>query len=207
MLTKSSTTHEAYVLCYCLFDWWERWNLVANATGRPRIMARMCTDFQELSGVVMSATHSVWIAANHQHLFEMMLIKELRSVRDLLCHMIATRDMFFFPLSQDEANFNYVSILNSDVSLQTINTPTVALVMRGGDSSRVGLLPTGLSIVPYHGESGQSGSMVGFHMLLPNQVISNITMENISILNKLVANKLIVWGLKMLVDPLNDEGM
>ncbi|KAJ0705508.1 putative homeobox-leucine zipper protein GLAB [Helianthus annuus] len=87
----------------------------------------------------------------------------------------------------------------------TINTPTVALVMRGGDSLRVGLLPTGLSVVPYHGESGQSGSMVGFHMLLPNQVISNITMENISILNRLVART--VWGLKMLVDPLNDEGM
>ncbi|MFS8013574.1 putative homeobox-leucine zipper protein GLAB [Helianthus anomalus] len=220
MLTKSSTTHEAYVLCYCLFEWWERWNLVANAPGRPRIMARMCTDFQELSGVVMSATYSVWITANHQHLFEMMLIKELRSVWDLLCHMIATRDMFFFPLSQDEANFNYVSILNSDtvhagenqqimvlqeassdtpgslIVYATINTPTVALVMRRGDSSRVGLLPTGLSIVPYHGESGQSGSMVGFHMLLPNQVISNITMENISILNRLVARTVDSLGIK-----------
>ncbi|MFS8013559.1 putative homeobox-leucine zipper protein GLAB [Helianthus anomalus] len=94
----------------------ERWKLVTNAQGRPRIIARMCTDFLELSGVVMSASHSVWIAANHQNLFEMMLIKELRSAWDLICNTIATRDMFCFPLSQDEANFNCVSILDSDVS-------------------------------------------------------------------------------------------
>ncbi|KAM0023812.1 putative homeobox-leucine zipper protein GLAB [Helianthus debilis subsp. tardiflorus] len=194
-------------------------------------MARMCTDFQELSGVVMSATHSVWIAANHRYLFEMMLIKELRGVWDFLCHMIATRDMFCFPLSQDEANFNYVSILDSDtpqagenqplmvlqeassdttgslIVYAIVDTPTIALVIHGGDSSRVGLLPVGLSIVPYHGESGESGSMVtvGFHRLLRNQVISNITMENINTLNRLVAQT--VRGLKMLVDPLNEEGM
>ncbi|MFS8013558.1 hypothetical protein Hanom_Chr14g01334351 [Helianthus anomalus] len=66
----------------------------------------------------MSASHSVCIAANHRHLFEIMLIKESRSVWDLLRNTIATRDMFYFPLSQHEANFNCVSILDSDVSLQ-----------------------------------------------------------------------------------------
>ncbi|KAJ0705506.1 putative homeobox-leucine zipper protein GLAB [Helianthus annuus] len=214
----------------CLTSW-ERWNLVANVPGRPRIMARMYNDFQGVSGVVMSATHSVWIAANHRHLFEMMLIKDLRSVWDVLCHTIATRDMYSFPLSQDEANFNCVSILDSNTLQAGVNqplkvlqeassdttgslivyaivdTPTVALVMHGGDSSRVGLLPIGLSIVPYHGESGESGSMVtvGFHRLLRNQVLSNITMQNINTLNRLVAET--VQGLKMLVDPLNEEGM
>ncbi|KAJ0856178.1 putative homeobox-leucine zipper protein GLAB [Helianthus annuus] len=194
----------------CLTSW-ERWNLVANVPGRPRIMARMYNDFQGVSGVVMSATHSVWIAANHRHLFEMMLIKDLRSVWDVLCHTIATRTCI-----TPQAGVNQSLMVLQEASSDTtgslivyaiVDTPTVALVMHGGDSSRVGLLPIGLSIVPYHGESGESGSMVtvGFHRLLRNQVISNITVENINTLNRLVAQT--VQGLKMLVDPLNEEGM
>ncbi|KAF5788106.1 putative transcription factor & lipid binding HD-SAD family [Helianthus annuus] len=201
----------------CLTDG-QQWDLVADhAPKRPRIMAHnYISGFGEPMGIVTSATYSVWIPTNHQHLFDMLKTKD-RCIWDVICHRIAARNMIHLPLGQDETSPNCISILYSNMErtteddqvmvLQetisdmtgslivyaTIDFPTVSVVMNGEDISSVALLPSGLCIVPGYGEDGaggERGSMVtvGLQLLHPDITTSNmITMETIIMINDLVA--------------------
>ncbi|KAF5788093.1 putative transcription factor & lipid binding HD-SAD family [Helianthus annuus] len=201
----------------CLTDG-QQWDLVADhAPRRPRIMAHnYISGFGEPMGIVTSATYSVWIPTNHQHLFDMLKTKD-RCIWDVICHRIAARNMIHLPLGQDETSPNCISILYSNMErtneddqvmvLQetisdmtgslivyaTIDFPTVSVVMNGEDISLVALLPSGLCIVPGYGEDhagGERGSMVtvGLQLLHPDITTSNmITMETIIMINDLVA--------------------
>ncbi|KAJ0745119.1 putative transcription factor & lipid binding HD-SAD family [Helianthus annuus] len=201
----------------CLTDG-QQWDLVADhAPKRPRIMAHnYISGFGELMGIVTSATYSVWIPTNHQHLFDMLKTKD-RCIWDVICHRIAARNMIHLPLGQDETSPNCISILYSNMErtteddqvmvLQetisdmtgslivyaTIDFPTVSVVMNGEDISSVALLPSGLCIVPGYGEDGAGGERrsmvtVGLQLLHPDITTSNmITMETIIMINNLVA--------------------
>ncbi|KAJ0745113.1 putative transcription factor & lipid binding HD-SAD family [Helianthus annuus] len=201
----------------CLTDG-QQWDLVADhAPKRLRIMAHnYISGFGEPMGIVTSATYSVWIPTNHQHLFDMLKTKD-RCIWDVICHRIAARNMIHLPLGQDETSPNCISILYSNMErttehdqvmvLQetisdmtgslivyaTIDFPTVSVVMNGEDISSVALLPSGLCIVPGYGEDGaggERGSMVtvGLQLLHPDITTSNmITMETIIMINGLVA--------------------
>ncbi|KAJ0523629.1 putative homeobox-leucine zipper protein GLAB [Helianthus annuus] len=118
-------------------------------------------------GIVTSATYSVWIPTNHQHLFDMLKTKD-RCIWDVICHRIAARNMIHLPLGQDETSPNCISILYSNMErtteddqvmvLQetisdmtgslifyaTIDFPTVSVVINGEDISSGALLPSGL---------------------------------------------------------------
>ncbi|KAJ0745122.1 putative transcription factor & lipid binding HD-SAD family [Helianthus annuus] len=211
----------------CLTDG-QQWDLVADhAPRRPRIMAHnYISGFGEPMGIVTSATYSVWIPTNHQHLFDMLKTKD-RCIWDVICHRIAVRNMIHLPLGQDETSPNCISILYSNIErtteddqvmvLQetisdmtgsvivyaTIDFPTVSVVMNGEDISSVALLPSGLCIVPGYGEDGaggERGSMVtvGLQLLHPDITTSNmITMETIIMINDLVART--VQGIKEIV--------
>ncbi|XP_076897047.1 homeobox-leucine zipper protein ROC5-like [Bidens hawaiensis] len=147
----------------------QHWESVASASGRPRIMARKCiTGFGEPFGIVLSATYSVWIPANHQRLFDLLLTKDLRCLWDVIYHRIATENMIHFPLSEDESSPNCISILNSNTSAEdnqimvlqetsgdmtgslivyaTVDSQTVSMVMSGEDTSSVALLPSGYAL-------------------------------------------------------------
>ncbi|KAK9060895.1 hypothetical protein SSX86_018077 [Deinandra increscens subsp. villosa] len=202
----------------------QQWDMVADAPGKPRIMARKCeSGLGEPSGIIISATYSVWMPAKHRQLFDLLLTKELRCVWDVICHKIAIRKMFHFPLGQNENSPNSISILNSNnthakdnqimvlqetVSDMTgslivyacVDFPTVSLMMNGGDPSSVALLPLGLCIVPGYGEGdAQHGSMVtvGFQILLRDLATSNISARTIGTINNLVSRT--VLGIEEIV--------
>ncbi|MFS7902246.1 putative homeobox-leucine zipper protein GLAB [Helianthus anomalus] len=94
----------------------QRWDLVMDhALGRPRIMACKCiSGLGEPMGIVTSATYSVWIPTNHQHLFDMLLTKD-KCIWDVICHRIASRNLIHLPLGKHEASSNCISILNSNI--------------------------------------------------------------------------------------------
>ncbi|KAI3793036.1 hypothetical protein L1987_35648 [Smallanthus sonchifolius] len=153
----------------------QQWDLVMDAPGRPRIMARKCVNgLGEPFGIIATATYSVWIAAQHRHLFDMLLTRDLRCVWDVMFHNIASGSMIHFPLGQDDTSPNCISILSSNETVSdmtgslivyaTVDIPTVSVVMNGADTSSVALLPSGLCIVPGYGEwgapGGERGSMV-----------------------------------------------
>ncbi|XP_076958734.1 homeobox-leucine zipper protein HDG1-like [Bidens hawaiensis] len=206
----------------------QRWEPVVLALGRPRIMARQCIHgLGEPFGIVTSATYSVWIPANHQHLFGLLQTKDLRCMWDAVCHTIATDNMIHFPLSQDESSPNCISILNSTTSAEdnqvmvlqetssdmtgslivyaAVDSPTVSAVMSGEDTSLAALLPSGIGIVPGYGEGGiiapdgERGSMVtiGYQILHPNVTTSDLTMEIINSINNIVSRT--VLGIKEIV--------
>ncbi|XP_076953061.1 homeobox-leucine zipper protein ROC5-like [Bidens hawaiensis] len=198
------------------------WDLISEAPGRPRIMARKCVvGSSESLRIITSATYSVWIPTNHQHLFGLLLRKDLRCMWDLICHRIATNDMINFPLGQDKTDSNSILILNSNtlaaddqimvfqenssdmtgslIVYATMDYPTVSLLMYSKDTSSVALLPSGISIVPGYGEDstgapgGERGSMVtvGYQIL---QATPNLKTETISTINDLVSRT--VLGIK-----------
>ncbi|KAL8248007.1 hypothetical protein R6Q59_009223 [Mikania micrantha] len=191
----------------------QQWDLVADAPGRPRIMARKCMSTKNkpfLKRIITSASYSVWIPANHGHLFDLLLTKELRCIWDVICHEIASKNMIHFPLGQDEISPNCISILSSNetasdmtgslIVYATVDLPAVSMVMNGEDTSSVALLPLGLCIVPGYGECGTSvgecGSMVtlGFHILLRDLATSNLAIDTINTINDLVSRT--VLGIK-----------
>ncbi|KAC9138552.1 hypothetical protein E3N88_46314 [Mikania micrantha] len=191
----------------------QQWDLVADAPGRPRIMARKCMSSlgEPAGGIITSASYSVWIPANHGHLFDLLLTKELRCMGwDVICHEIASKNMIHFPLGQDEISPNCISILSSNetasdmtgslIVYATVDLPAVSMVMNGEDTSSVALLPLGLCIVPGYGECGTSvgecGSMVtlGFHILLRDLATSNLAIDTINTINDLVSRT--VLGIK-----------
>ncbi|XP_076910148.1 homeobox-leucine zipper protein HDG1-like [Bidens hawaiensis] len=208
----------------CLTDG-QGWDLISEAPGRPRIMARKCVvGSSEPVGIITSATYSVWIPTDHQQLFGLLQRKDLRCMWDLICHSIATNDMINFPLSQDKTNSNCILILNSSTLIEddqtmvlqenssnmtgslivyaTVDFPTVSLLLYGKDTSSVALLPSGLSIVPGYGEDGtgapdaERGSMMTVgYQIL--QATPNLTMETISTINDLVSRT--VLGIKEIV--------
>ncbi|KAK1419784.1 hypothetical protein QVD17_29116 [Tagetes erecta] len=186
----------------------EQWAFFSHAPGRSRIMARECISSSgEPLGIIASATSSVWIAVEHRHLFDLLLTKHLRYVWDVICHRIAAKTMVQFSLGQDETSPNSISLLSSDetssdmtgslIVYATVDLPTVSLVMNGGDTSPVALLPSGLCIVPGYTEGsalcGECGSMVtvGFQILLPGLGTSHLTLKTVSTINDLVSRTIL----------------
>ncbi|XP_076913393.1 homeobox-leucine zipper protein ROC5-like [Bidens hawaiensis] len=207
----------------CLTDG-QGWDLISEAPRRPRIMARKCIVGSSEPLLITSATYSVWIPTNHQHLFGLLLKQDWRCMWDLICHRIATNGMIYFPLGQDKTDSNCILILNSTTLAQddpimvfqenssdmtgslivyvTVDFPTVSLLLYGKDTSSVALLPSGLSIVPGYGEDGtgatdgERGSMVtvGYQIL---QATPNLTTETISTINDMLSQT--VLGIKEIV--------
>ncbi|XP_042453410.1 homeobox-leucine zipper protein ANTHOCYANINLESS 2-like [Zingiber officinale] len=66
-----------------------------------------------------------------------------------------------------------------------VDVPVMHLVMNGGDSAYVALLPSGLAILPDGGE----GSLltVGFQILVNNQPTAKLTVESVETVNSLIS--------------------
>ncbi|RWV86319.1 hypothetical protein GW17_00051796, partial [Ensete ventricosum] len=75
-----------------------------------------------------------------------------------------------------------------------VDIPAMHLVMSGGDSAYVALLPSGFAIFPDgavepHQTSGSLGSLlsVGFQILVNNQPTAKLTMESVETVNGLIS--------------------
>ncbi|CAI8584323.1 unnamed protein product [Vicia faba] len=181
--------------------------------------------------IVLSASTSVWMPVSRQRVFDFLIETRMRGEWDALSNSGTTQEMVHIAKGQalgnsvsilrvsnadgngNEANMLYLQdswtdstgsmIVYSPVSLQSLN-----MVMGGGDSSFVALLPSGFSILPdghsnsnnigggssdgsgnFGGDNDNSGCLlsVGVQMLLKNLQAGKMTKETVDTVNTLIA--------------------
>ncbi|KAH7867568.1 hypothetical protein Vadar_000668 [Vaccinium darrowii] len=202
------------------------WQLVqaGNAGEEARLIIRNSMDKPgEPSGVVLSATTSVWMPVSHQSLFDFLRDEQLRSEWDELSHGGPMQEMVHVAKGQDRAsrvsllrataantNQNAMLILQetqtdasgSLIVYSAVDVGAMQMVMNGGDSTSVALLPSGFAIVPdcfpdstsSNNSSdtsikGSGGSLLtlGFQILVNNPPTAKLTMESVDTVNCLIS--------------------
>ncbi|KAM7273706.1 hypothetical protein ACFE04_028370 [Oxalis oulophora] len=182
----------------------------------------------EPPGVVLSAATSVYVKVSRQRLFDFLRDERTRSSWDILSNGGPMEEMIQIPKGQ--ASRNCVSLLranainsrddqNSMLILQEtwndasgslvvyapVDIPSISIVMSGGDSAYVALLPSGFAILP-PGPSVQGGSdgtpikeevdsnendgcllTVGFQILVNSLPTAKITQESVETVNHLIS--------------------
>ncbi|XP_060205493.1 homeobox-leucine zipper protein ANTHOCYANINLESS 2-like isoform X2 [Lycium barbarum] len=149
-----------------------KWNklCVGNVDEDVRVMTRKSIDDPgEPPGIVLSVATSVRLPVSTQRLFDFLRDEWLRSEWDILSNGGPVQEMAHIAKGQDHGNC--VSLLRASASNESqssmlilqetstdasgslivyapVDIPAMHLVMNGGDSSYVALLPSGFSIVP-----------------------------------------------------------
>ena len=98
-----------------------KWEVVqvGNMGEDARLMIRKGVNGPgEPSGIILSATLSVWIPVQQQQLFELLQNEELRSRWDLLSHGGQMQQMIRIPKGQDSGN--RISLSCANVSSRTL---------------------------------------------------------------------------------------
>ncbi|CAL9147847.1 homeobox-leucine zipper protein ROC5-like [Musa acuminata AAA Group] len=196
----------------------QEWSKLAteNVGEEVRVMTRMSVNEPgEPAGVVLSAATSVWIPVSPTRLFDFLREASFRSKWDILSNGGPMYEMAHIAKGQDAGNA--VSLLRASAasSNQTsmlilqetctdasgamvvyapVDIPAMHLVMSGGDSAYVALLPSGFAILPDrsvepHRTSGSLGSLltVGFQILVNSQPTAKLTMESVETVNGLIS--------------------
>ncbi|KAA8539898.1 hypothetical protein F0562_026590 [Nyssa sinensis] len=197
---------------------------IGNVVEGARLMTRKNVDDpREPHGVVLSATTSVWMPVSTQRLFNFLRNEQLRSEWDILSHGGPVQEMVHISKSQDPGNC--VSLLRSSNSMlilqetwtdasgsliayAAVDIAVMHVVINGGDSACVALLPSGFAIVPdcfpdsgghcngtlvKEGSGGGSaGSLltVGFQLLVNNLPTAKLTMESVETVNDLISKQI-----------------
>ncbi|XP_021904311.1 homeobox-leucine zipper protein ANTHOCYANINLESS 2-like isoform X2 [Carica papaya] len=149
-----------------------KWNKlsVGNVDEDVRVMTRKSVDDPgEPPGIVLSAATSVWLPVSPQRLFDFLRDERLRSEWDILSNGGPMQEMAHIAKGQDHGNCvsllrasamnaNQSSMLilqetcidaaGSLVVYAPVDIPAMHVVMNGGDSAYVALLPSGFAIVP-----------------------------------------------------------
>ncbi|KAI4303347.1 hypothetical protein MLD38_038992 [Melastoma candidum] len=149
-----------------------KWNKLSggNVDEDVRVMTRNSMDDPgEPPGTVLSAATSVWLPTSPQLLFDFLRDEQLRSEWDILSNGGPMQEMAHIAKGQDPGNCvsllrasamttNHSSMLilqetcvdpsGSLVVYAPVDIPAMHLVMNGGDSAYVALLPSGFAIVP-----------------------------------------------------------
>ncbi|KAJ6836467.1 homeobox-leucine zipper protein ROC5-like [Iris pallida] len=184
-----------------------------------RVMTRQSLDDPgEPPGVVLSAATAVWIPVSPHRLFDFLRDESLRSEWDILSNGGPMQEMAHIAKGQDQGNA--VSLLRAStapngnqqsssmlilqetctdasgsmVVYAPVDIPAMHLVMNGGDSSYVALLPSGFAIMPDGtGPNGQkmggSGSLltVAFQILVNSLPSAKLTVESVETVNNLIS--------------------
>ncbi|KAH7557598.1 hypothetical protein JRO89_XS11G0187900 [Xanthoceras sorbifolium] len=178
----------------------------------------------EPSGIVLCAATSVWIPVTKQRLFDFMRNDEMRTQWDIL----STNGQMQGIVKIDKDPGNCISILRANVTNPTetpmlilqetwndasgslvvyapIDLPLVNMVMNGGDSTCVALLPSGFAILP-DGEAGHDGTTastseassskgrgggciltIAFQILVNSLPTAKLTVESVETINNLIS--------------------
>ncbi|XP_042000445.1 homeobox-leucine zipper protein ANTHOCYANINLESS 2-like isoform X1 [Salvia splendens] len=191
-----------------------KWNKLRaeNVDEDVRVMTRKSVDDPgEPPGVVLSAATSVWLPLSPQRLFHFLRNEHLRSEWDILSNGGPMQEMAHIAKGQDHGNcvsLLRASAINSNQSSMLIlqetctdasgslvvyapvDIPAMHVVMNGGDSAYVALLPSGFAVVP-DGGSGQrvSGSLltVAFQILVNSLPTAKLTVESVETVNNLIS--------------------
>ncbi|CAK7337249.1 unnamed protein product [Dovyalis caffra] len=203
--------------------------VVENVSEDVRILTRKSINEPgDPDGIVLSASTSVWLPVSQQRLFEFLRDEQSRSQWDILSNGGMLQEMVQIPKGQ--GHWNCVSVLRStavdanvnennmlilqetwnDVSgslvvYAPVNMQSLSVVMTGGDSTYVALLPSGFVILPdnsfSNGEPNEnqvkrdrdgnigSGSFltVGFQILASNLPSAKLTLESVETVHNLIS--------------------
>lgn len=219
-------------VCATVYNW--EVVQIGNADEAKLVMRKSIGNPGEPPGVVLSATSTVWMPVSVQRLFDFLRNEQTRSQWDVLSHDGPMQQMLHIAKGHDLGNS--ISLLRSsatspnsnhsgmlilqetctDVSgslivYAAVDIPAMNVVMGGGDSSCVVLLPSGFSIVPdcYPDAAGPSSSTgnfakeataaggsngclltVGFQILVNSLPASKLTLESIDTVNALIGRTL-----------------
>ncbi|XP_044494117.1 homeobox-leucine zipper protein ANTHOCYANINLESS 2-like isoform X3 [Mangifera indica] len=202
-----------------------KWNKLnsGNVYEDVRVMTRKSVDDPgEPPGIVLSAATSVWLPVSPQRLFDFLRNERLRSEWDILSNGGPMQEMAHIAKGQDHGNCvsllrasamnaNQSSMLilqetcidaaGSLVVYAPVDIPAMHVVMNGGDSAYVALLPSGFAIVPDGPGSGGptigncggsprvSGSLltVAFQILVNSLPSAKLTVESVETVNNLIS--------------------
>ncbi|MCD7454094.1 Homeobox-leucine zipper protein ANTHOCYANINLESS 2 [Datura stramonium] len=211
-----------------------KWNKLCagNVDEDVRVMTRKSVDDPgEPPGIVLSAATSVWLPVSPQRLFDFLRDERLRSEWDILSNGGPMQEMAHIAKGQDHGNcvsLLRASAMNANQSSMLIlqetcidaagalvvyapvDIPAMHVVMNGGDSAYVALLPSGFSIVPDGpgsrgsstancGSNGPScnggpdqrisGSLltVAFQILVNSLPTAKLTVESVETVNNLIS--------------------
>ncbi|OVA14140.1 Homeobox domain [Macleaya cordata] len=211
-----------------------KWNKLCagNVDEDVRVMTRKSIDDPgEPPGVVLSAATSVWLPVSPQKLFDFLRDERLRSEWDILSNGGPMQEMTHIAKGQDPGNCvsllrasamnaNQSSMLilqetcidaaGSLVVYAPVDIPAMHVVMSGGDSAYVALLPSGFAIVPDgpeqaggcgpnnsnnnsggggSGRGGGGGSLltVAFQILVNSLPTAKLTVESVETVNNLIS--------------------
>ncbi|XP_071709455.1 homeobox-leucine zipper protein ANTHOCYANINLESS 2 [Rutidosis leptorrhynchoides] len=206
-----------------------KWNKLcaSNVDEDVRVMTRQSVDDPgEPPGIVLSAATSVWLPVSPQRLFDFLRDEQLRSEWDILSNGGPMQEMAHIPKGPDLGN--RVSLLRASamnasqssmlilqetcidaagslVVYAPVDIPAMHVVMNGGDSAYVALLPSGFAIVPDgpgnsgggsetdngdgNGNGGSGGSLltVAFQILVNSLPTAKLTVESVETVNNLIS--------------------
>ncbi|KAF7085103.1 hypothetical protein CFC21_088588 [Triticum aestivum] len=195
------------------------WSKLDGATGSigedVRVMARKSvSEPGEPPGVVLSAATSVWVPIAPEKLFDFLRDEQLRAEWDILSNGGPMQEMA--RIAKGHQNGNSVSLLRASamsanqssmlilqetctdasgsiVVYAPVDIPAMQLVMNGGDSTYVALLPSGFAILPdgpsIGSEHKTGGSLltVAFQILVNSQPTAKLTVESVETVNNLIS--------------------
>ncbi|XP_027363224.1 homeobox-leucine zipper protein ANTHOCYANINLESS 2 isoform X3 [Abrus precatorius] len=190
-----------------------------------RVMTRKNVDDPgEPPGIVLSAATSVWIPVSRQRLFDFLRDERLRSEWDILSNGGPMQEMVH--IAKGQGHGNCVSLLRANavnandssmlilqetwmdascsvVVYAPVDVQSLNVVMSGGDSAYVALLPSGFAILPdghsnnscngtsqkggANDEGGGSLLTVGFQILVNSLPTAKLTVESVDTVNNLIS--------------------
>ncbi|KAF2315651.1 hypothetical protein GH714_040173 [Hevea brasiliensis] len=206
--------------------------LVGNVSEDIRILTRKnINEPGKPPGIVLSAATSVWLPVMRERLFDFLRDERSRSEWDILSHGGMMQEMVH--ISKGHCRGNCVSLLRSSavcpnanessmiilqetwndassslVVYAPIDIASMTLVMNGGDSNYVALLPSGFVILSDDpisqgganfcngtlikrdsdgGDGGGSLLTVGFQILVNNLPTAKLTLESVETVNSLIS--------------------
>ncbi|CAO2185361.1 unnamed protein product [Urochloa humidicola] len=195
---------------------WSKLDGAAGSIGEDvRVMARKSVDEPgEPPGVVLSAATSVWVPVAPEKLFNFLRDEQLRAEWDILSNGGPMQEMANIAKGREHGNSvsllrasamsaNQSSMLilqetctdasGSMVVYAPVDIPAMQLVMNGGDSTYVALLPSGFAILP-DGPSAGTGQKTGgslltvaFQILVNSQPTAKLTAESVETVNNLIS--------------------
>ncbi|KAK1326869.1 Homeobox-leucine zipper protein HDG1 [Acorus calamus] len=201
-----------------------KWDKLSTNSSSPlgadvRVMTRRSVnDPGEPPGVVLSAATSVWLPVPPTRLFNFLRNERLRSEWDILSNGGPMQEMAHIAKGQDHGNC--VSLLRASaispdkssmlilqetcidasgalVVYAPVDIPAMNVVMNGGDSAYVALLPSGFAILPdgparnKNDDDGnvEGGSLltVAFQILVNSLPMAKLNVESVETVNNLIS--------------------
>ncbi|KAB2074490.1 hypothetical protein ES319_A07G156400v1 [Gossypium barbadense] len=222
-LAQRMTGNFSAGVCASTVHKWNKLN-AGNVDEDVRVMTRKSVDNPgEPPGIVLSAATSVWLPVSPQRLFDFLRDERLRSEWDILSNGGPMQEIAHIAKGQDHGNC--VSLLRSSamntnqssmlilqetcmdaggslVVYAPVDIPAMQVVMNGGDSAYVALLPSGFSIIPDgtaspgpttsngNGDSHRVGGSlltVAFQILVNSLPTAKLTVESVETVNNLIS--------------------